>query len=150
MKGDLRMNFQQAPGADLDVTNFRATVREQTGVGVGSPQTVIRTNQAWGIDVAYDVVGLSANWITGTWRIEGYLESIGAGGEFEIPQVNQAMRPGAYNFFMPVPAGFVAVVPGEPSTPFKLTVTLTAKDPLGNAYPMAGYEEGPIIQFFVP
>jgi len=151
MKGDLKMFvFQKIPSIDLTVDNWSASVREAVPVGVGAPQTVIRTDQAWALVVHFEVIGAATPLIHGQWRIEGYLESMGPGGEFEVPEGAAAMGQAVYNLTLNVPAGLVALAPGEASTPFKLTMTLTAVDELGHHWPMAGYDEGPIILFFVP
>lgn len=147
------MHFERAPGIDLDVINFTAAVHESPVPGVGgTPQLVLRTDQAWQLVVHWEVIGVARPNIHGTWRVEGYLESIGAGGEFEIPEGNAPMGNATYDVVLPVPPGFVTpqMAPGEPSTPFKLTTTLTAVDHAGHVWPMAGYEDGPVIQFFVP
>jgi hypothetical protein len=156
MKGDLTMSFyfERMPGVELEVQNFKATVREvvPAGMPVGEPQLVMRTDQAWELSVHWDVIGVAANIIFGTWRVECYLESIGPGGEFEIPELDVPMGAHPYDVTLPVPPGFVVpqMAAGEPSTPFRLTTTLTARDPAGNIWPMAGYEEGPVVQFYFP
>ncbi len=138
--------FEQMPGIDLNVTSFTATVAEQGGM---APSTVLRTNQAWELRVHWTVTGDSAPFVRGTWRAEGYLESMGAGPEFEIPQQETPMAgPGDYTIILSVPAGQVTLAPGEQSTPFKLVTTLTARDLGGFCWPMAGYVEGPILQFY--
>lgn len=146
--------FERIPGVELEVTNFDASVREAAppGAAFGEPQLVLRTDQDWQLNVHWEVTGVAAPIIHGTWRVEGYMESIGAGGEFELPELDVAMGALVYNEVLLVPAAVVAaqLAPGEPSTPFKLTTTLTAVDHAGDVWPMAGFQEGPIIQFFVP
>ena len=147
----MTFQWQQANGIALDVTNWSAVVRESGAPTAAAPQTILKTDQAWTVHVHFEVSGPAAPFPHGTWHLECYLESIGAGGEFEIPEVDIAMGAWVYDVPMPVAAGAVVpeMAPGEPSTPFKITTTLTAVDPAGTVWPMAGYEEGPIIQFFV-
>jgi hypothetical protein len=151
MKGDLTMPFERIPGVELEVNNFDARVVENPFAAppAAMPSTVIKTTQPWAIQVNWRVIGIAAPVIFGTWYVEGYLESMGIGAELEVPEGATPMAgAGDYTVNLLVPAGFVPVTPGEPSTPFKLTVTLTARALNGVPYPMAGYIEGPILQFY--
>jgi hypothetical protein len=145
------MPFEQAPGLDLDVDHFEVGVYEgMPGPGAfNKPATIIRTTQAWSIVVDWDEIGLFCGILPGNWRVEAYLESMGPGTDFNIGEALDPIACGHHQVTIPVVAGNPALAPGEFQTPFKLVVTLTAEWPGGVArYPMAGYLEGPILQFY--
>ncbi len=144
------MPFERMPGVELEVTNFDIRVVELplASPPAAMPQTVIKTSQPWAIQVNWTVIGIARPIITGNWHVEAYLECRGPGVDVEVGEGNYAMGGVSYGPVLLIGAGVVPVTPGEPSTPYKLTVTLTALNPAGAPYPMAGYVEGPMLQFY--
>ena len=137
--------FERAPGIDKEVADFSATVTE---VGGQEPQTVIRSNQAWNIEVSWEEQGAAL--IPGNWVVDAYVESIGPGDEVRVGGATSAFAAGAHTVNIAVAPGNPPVVVGQETTPFKLVITLTANNGAGGQYSMAGFQEGPILQFFNP
>jgi hypothetical protein len=141
--------------ADLfDVVNVspRAVVHETEGP---NPTTIIRTDQDWYVDVEWDTVGPLTGLIGGTWHLHVYLESMGPGKEYELFDKNAPphehdipLTPGAapvhYHLHPDIDPKIV-----EPGA-YKLVVTVTYTDLANTPFPMAGYWEGPIVQFIEP
>ena len=137
--------FESAPGIAKEVTDFSATVIE---LGGQEPQTVIRDNQGWNITVRWQEQGLAV--IPGNWIVDAYVESIGPGEELHVGQATSAFAGLFSNHSVTIPVGpnDVPVAPGQQTTPYKLVITLTADDNSGARYAMAGFQEGPILQFY--
>jgi len=145
--------YESPPGLDLLADDFSAVVTEYGG---RAPQTVIRDNQAWNINVRWQELGAGSGTVPGNWIVDAYVESIGPGAEL---RVGQATSPFGtlytnHDVNIHVPTGTVPVAAGEKTTPYKLVITLTADwgdNPTpgqGTRYALAGYVEGPILQFF--
>jgi hypothetical protein len=138
------------PGAFA--ATITATVQDQNGV---SPATIIRTNQAWAVQVNWQTTGLATGMISGTWHLHAYLESLGPGDDLNLidpNDLNIPLTPGSspvnYSARLDVPAN--TVVAPHSGTLYKLVVTLTYVEPGGNPGPMAGFVEGPVLQFYNP
>ncbi len=136
------------PAGFFDVTMTGPTVHESGGA---PPTTIIRTNQPWHVHVEWDTTGMLTGMITGNWDLHLYLESVGSGPEVDLTDPNEhiiPLSPGPsprhYHFHPDVAAGAV------PAGPYRLALTLTYTDATGTPGPMAGYWEGPIIQFYQP
>ena len=146
------MPFERFPGVELEVDHFEVGVYEAMVPAVPAtfnrPQTVIRTSQAWEVRVEWDEIGQVAGLIPGNWIVDAYVESIGAGGEFKVGQWIGPLFAGHHMANIVVGAGVPALAAGELQTPFRLVITLTAERPDNTRYPMAGYLEGPILQFY--
>ena len=149
----MAFTFERAPGISKEVGNWSATVRE---VGGMDPQIVIGTDQAWEIHVEFEEGGVAE--IPGNWVVDAYVESIGLGAEQKVGTHEVAFKgpllpPRTFDFNIAVPAGTPALAAGEETTPYLLIVTLTANNglPVGagrQQYSMAGYEMGPVLQFY--
>ena len=139
--------FERAPGISKEVDDWSVTVREFGGM---EPQTVIRDTQAWDINVRFQEQG--AAFLVGNWVVDAYVESIGGGVEVHLGQAVSpiANAPIVHTLVIPVPPGVPGVLAGHETTPYKLVVTLTANTGTGFQWAMAGFEEGPILQFFHP
>ena len=144
------MPFEVLP-AGYNVSNFIATVHEHTTPT--APATVIRTNQTWGVKVHFETSGALSNFLPGTWHIGIYLESIGPGQEIQAAFLHVPLTPGpdpvVYDIDVDVAAGLISV-PNHQTRPFKLVTTVSYMWPNGDPGPMAGYLEGPIVQFYNP
>ena len=105
-------------------------------------------------------MGAAAGNVAGNWIVDAYVESIGPGAEKHVGQVTDPFGKlyTKHEVNIPVPAsnqpGGVPLAPGQATTPYKLVITLTADqaDDLtpgqGTRYALAGYMEGPILQFY--
>lgn len=125
--------------------------------GGALPETIIRTNQSWAVDVSWTTTGFVTGMIAGEWHLHLYLESIGPGADLDL---TDAIAPGHiipltpgpspvnYAVRVDVPAGRVTAPPA--GSLYKLAVTLTYFDATGAPGPMAAFEEGPILQFYNP
>jgi hypothetical protein len=136
--------FERMPGVELEVTNFAAKVQEVGGPA--EPQTVLRLGTPWQIEAEWEVIGTACASIHGNWIISGYLESIGEAAEFNLGEATVTMSGcGDHEVTLLIPGATVT----EPG-PYKLVTTLTAEDEASppHLHAMAGYMEGPILQFF--
>ena len=147
--------FDVLPGTDLAISNFKATVYEVDNPPPPDMEpTVIRTDQAWGVRVHFETSGNAATWLSGKWCVGVFVESIGPGQELEAGWLHVDLTPGlvlpiAYDTEIKVPAGKITV-PSHLTRPFKLVTTVSYMDPNGAVLPMAGFLEGPIVQFYNP
>ncbi len=113
------------------------------------PTTIIRTTDTWHVSIGWQISGIVADAIAGTWQVRAFLESMGAGFEGQVgPTINinlavDPTTPRDYNALVTVP-------PGVPAGTYKLVVTVNYLTPANQPGFMAGYQEGPIIQFFNP
>jgi hypothetical protein len=127
-----------------------AEVREVGGV---DPTTIIRFDQDWVVTMEWGLQGSLKSMICGEWCLNVDLESIGPGEEMELPtqELHVKLDPcgtGKYKKDIRIPAG--TVKPEHCSTPYKLVATVTYLNACGRPGPMAGFVEGPIVQFYDP
>lgn len=144
----LKGNFEVSLPAPYLDGEIYAEVYE---VGGARPTSIIRTDQDWGINLHWDLKGSLAPFICGRWCVHVFLESMGPGPELKIDS-NPKYIPldpcgkGEYYFDFRVPRGRVT---GEHcSTPYKLVVTVTYLTACDKPGPIAGFVEGPLIQFY--
>jgi hypothetical protein len=138
------------PNGLFDVTMKAITAAEIHEVGPGlSPSTVMHINQAFNIDIQWDVTGGLANAIGGSWDLHAYLEKMGAGADLDLTDpgdhvipLQAGPIPHHYHRQFDVPVGRVA---NEGA--YKLVVTMTYRNRMNVPDQMAGYWEGPILQF---
>ena len=114
------------------------------------PTTIMRTTDTWHVQIAWRIDGIIANALAGTWQVRALLESIGPGFEGQVGPtvpINLNVDPTAprdYNVLITVPAGT------PPAGTYKLVVVINYFELTGQPGFMAGYQEGPILQFFNP
>lgn len=112
------------------------------------PTTVISTEQDWGIKVNWSFEGMLVPLIGGKWNLQGHLETMGPGGDLNLPDLPEVIDLDAsknnYEKKIEISAGTV------PKGPYKLVITLLYKDLTGGPGPVAGYVEGPMLQFYEP
>jgi hypothetical protein len=144
------LEFEQMPGVAIEVTEFEAVVVEVPGFPsppappVAEPQTILHLNQAWEIHANWQQIGVACM-LVGTWHLDAYLESIGPGPEIALGQV---VAPFACGAIVAPPLVIPAGTPAQAGA-YKLVLTLTALQGDGvNPFQMAGYMEGPILQFY--
>ena len=133
----------------MDVNNFAAIVHEHSNPH--APSSVIRTDQEWAVRVNFETSGGLSHVLTGQWHIGVYIESIGPGQEEEIALTHIPLRPGpgtvSYTADLVVRPGRINV-PDHQTKPFMLVTTVSYIQPDGRPGAMAGYLEGPIVQFY--
>ena len=122
-------------------------------VGGARPTTIIRTDQEWGVKLHWDLKGSLAPFICGRWCVHLFLESMGPGPELKL-DANPDYIPldpcgnGEYDFDFRVRRG---VVTGRHcSNPYKLVATITYLTACDKPGPIAGFVEGPMLQFYEP
>lgn len=126
-----------------------ASAHEHGGV---APQSVIRTDQSWAVNVSWTNTGVATPMIGGNYDLHLLLERIGPGTDLDITDPADhiiPLTPGTspVNYFrhVDVPAGRV------PAGVYKLVVLLRYFDLTGAFGPMAAYEEtSPLLQFYDP
>lgn len=126
-------------------------VTEVDGV---EPVTIIRADQDWKVHVKWVLRGKLTEFVCGKWCVNAHIESIGPGPELRLPasglEIDLDPCPGdnEYTVWLDIPAG--TIKPEDCSTPFKLVTTVTYLTPKHQPGPMAGFVEGPILQFYQP
>lgn len=144
-------DFETLP-VGFAVSDFEAVVLDSGQ----APTHVIRANNAWSIKVDWKTSGALSAFLVGNWHVHAYLESIGPGQELRLGGNLIRLTPGpgtiSYSSTINVAPNTVVVQGGHPneSVPMKLVVTVTYDWADNVPGPMAGYIEGPVIQFFNP
>ncbi len=124
------------------------------------PIGVIRTDQDWSVHVHWHTEGNLVSILQGVWHLDLYLERMGAGPDLKLPVgppegLEIPLTPGSspvfYNPFITVAAGTVPAPPSTHPVVYKLVTTIAYKYcPDGNFGLMAGFVEGPMVQFYTP
>lgn len=133
------------PPAFLD-GNLTAALIDSTG----TPNRVLERNQPCSIKVDWSINGPVAPGLGGDWRIQVFMESMGPGPELSIGTTTvplNSVPPAAvrnYTATLNIPGG---TVPADGT--YKLTLVLTHTN-LGVPDRMAGFVEGPVVQFYTP
>lgn len=133
---------------------------EITQVGVydidKDPNRVLELGRDWWVYVEWTLKDDPNNYLVaslrGTWEVKVKLESMGEGFEGQVGQTAVIQLDGRttpYDQWI-----YVSNQP-DPANPdnqgaFKLVVLITFKDPAGEPQPMAGFCEGPMLQFYKP
>ena len=143
----------EVPTIDLS-GDIVASVHEHGGI---APAQIIEIGTPWAINVNWSLKGANAHMVAGTWPGHPNRESIGPGPELSLgafadsacPSLTLPNASGDYFCHFDAPAGLLtpADVPHQ-SLPMKLVVVLTYRDTLGHLGPIAGYYEGPVLQFY--
>ena len=125
-----------------------------TEVGGVDPVTIIRADQDFQVHVHWTLKGHLTEFVCGYWCVSVFLESIGPGKEIRYPEppleIKLTPRPGDvdYAVWVQIPANTLDIA--DCSTPYKLAATVTYLTELRNPGPMAGFVEGPLLQFYIP
>lgn len=144
------MSFETPlPPGFFDVVGLSGlTANEIFEPGV-KPTTVLRRDKPWYIHVEWDTEGLLTPMIGGKWDFHAYLESMGPGPEVKLTdpadheiELHPDNSPVHYHHNLDVAANTVTE-----DGPYKLVVTVTYINMIGKPGPLAGYWEGPILQF---
>jgi hypothetical protein len=147
--------FETPLGPDNPHLSGRITsvVVAEEGQKAVEPTHVIRIDSDWSVLVAWEFIGHLTKLISGHWCLTVLLESMGPGPELKLPAYAQEIPldpcgDGQYEFRVNVEDH---TVPTEAcSTPYKLVVAITYFNQCGKPGPIAGFYEGPIVQFYDP
>lgn len=119
-----------------------------------APTKIIDVNDNWNVHLDWTLTGPLQRYVCGTFSVDAYMESIGAGDEFELPEPPDIPLnppgPGTYSADFNIPAGFMTskIQPGETDVAYKIVATVTYRDPGGRPGPIAGFVEFPVVQFY--
>jgi hypothetical protein len=115
------------------------------------PSHILDIHDEWYVRVDWTVTGSLERFLGGTWSVDAYMESIGKGPEFELPDIDgiPMNRAGAYSATITVPGDYVVTHGAETDIVFKLVCTVTYRDPYGQPGPMAGFVDYPMLQFYL-
>lgn len=125
------------------------------------PNNIIRLSNEWEVKVHWTLQGGGVTMLNGSWVVTLILE--GMGNRFEGAIVHDdSIKIGDGTFTPPekkeYTKTFTFPAGGNINTPlgpiqlekgvYKLVTVLTSKDPAGDPGPFAGFEEGPMLQFY--
>lgn len=122
-----------------------------------APSTVMPLNQAFTIDIQWDVDGVLWPMLGGSWDLHAYLEKMGTGLDLDLTDLANHIIPFTFANTAPIPPPPPVHYHRQFDVPagtvtqegaYKLIVTLTYRNLLDMPGPMAGYWEGPILQFY--
>ena len=119
-------------------------------VGGASPTTIIDFDQEWGVKIKWQLTGSLVPFICGSWCISLFFESMGNGPEFDLNNNHKLkLNPcgnGHYEYDFRVHRGTIRKE--HCSRPYKVVAAVTYETECDRPGPMAGFVEGPIIQFY--
>jgi hypothetical protein len=135
------------------VTQTEITITCRVGeVGGVDPVAIIQTDQAWYVDVEWEITGQLVHHFCGTWYLSVGLESIGPGPEYRFPTPDDAQIPmdpcgdGKYKHRINVNAGEVEAR-GPTGTVYQVSVQLGSEDACGNPGHISAHCVGEELQF---
>jgi hypothetical protein len=126
-------------------------------------KNIIRTDQDWGVILDWVMTGPLTASLDEEFQIQIFLESMGPGTEYALPAAGPhkvdtlAGVPGIDPITLEENRTYQetltinhAVTPIDPGT-YRLTVTVQLFDKVsGTPWPVAGFFEGPMLQFYTP
>jgi hypothetical protein len=124
-----------------------------TEVDSVAPTTILEADKDFKVHVKWWLDGPLTAYVCGEWCVSIFLESIGPGPELRLPaqpvEIPLDPCPGRndYAAWIVIPAN--TIKPEECAVPYKLVTTVTYRSPKHKPGPMAGFVEGPILQFYV-
>lgn len=125
------------------------TANVQDPLGQVPELTIIQIADAWSVRVQWDISGAAVPAFApgALWHVRVSLESIGPGLEAVMAEITEPMGPPAlshnYDRTVNIPGSFPGLTPGA----YKLTTVVTLENG-GVPCPLAGYVEGPVLQFY--
>ncbi len=149
MPGTIEVN----PGANPITGTITATVENPAGV---APTNIVRMNTPWQVKVDWTLDGSGLNMLAGSWNVTVVVEGIGnifegivgTNNAIQIPEAlvngGTATATGlAYTCTIPVAANLV-----PDAGVYKLVTIITSLTAAGAPGSFAGFEEGPMVQFY--
>lgn len=144
----------QIPNFALAADFVNVTIQEVGGV---APSTIIEAGRDWTVNIQWSLAGTGFEMIGGMWHVHVNLESFGPGPELSLadfipPETSDVPLPSAdgqyaLNFTVPGRVLDSRKVPHQ-GLAMKMVVLLTYRNLLGHIDDMAGYYEGPMLQFY--
>jgi hypothetical protein len=136
------------------------SVYEQAPVLVSN---IIETTQKWGVTLEWVMTGVEARRGHGHWKVQVFLESMGPGPEYKLPGTGPVVvfnYEGTWdatagtrsfaNIVGKLPIEFdPAIDPVDPGT-YRLTAVIQYYDDAGAPFPVSGFFEGPMVEFYNP
>ncbi|MDR3578054.1 MAG: hypothetical protein P4L50_29670 [Anaerolineaceae bacterium] len=118
-----------------------------------TPSHNIDINDAWEIHVNWQLTGQALGMVNGLWYVSAFMESIGGGSEFALPDPVPNAIPlnptnGQYSTLFSIPANAVTPTPPKTDIVYKLVVTVVYKDAAMKWGPIAGFVELPMLHFY--
>jgi hypothetical protein len=141
------------PGNPHLAGQINSVVVVEKGDKAVEPTQIIRIDTDWSVHVEWELTGHLAKLICGHWCVNVLLESMGPGPELKLPNYSHEVPldpcgDGRYELWCDIRRG---TVPAEAcGTPYKMVVTITYFNECGKPGPIAGFYEGPILQFYDP
>ncbi len=115
-----------------------------------NPNTVIQAGAAWTIQVQWELTGgFTTSLLFGTWKLQAYLERFGPGADLVIPPVDVPFTNGVptgagLSYNLSIPALGVPVQPGM----YTMAVAMRYVDSANNPTQIAGFVQGPVVEFY--
>jgi hypothetical protein len=118
-----------------------------------TPSHILDINDPWEIHVNWELHGPALGMVNGTWYVSAYMEAIGEGPEFSLPDPVPNAIPlnpagGNYSTTFSIPAGLVQPVAPKSDISYKLVVTVVYKNAANKWGPIAGFVEIPMLLFY--
>jgi hypothetical protein len=112
------------------------------------PNRVLELGQPWEVTGEWRVWGLDATAIGGTWELKVFLESMGAGFEGQVGSATVTVLPAADQTYKQL----ISITGANPPDPalYKLVILIQHVNTLGKKTRMAGFAEGPYLEFYNP
>lgn len=121
-------------------------LQPELGEPPGDPEAIVEVNNAWEVDVRWDLKGRAVPFICGQWRLKLFLESLGDDAldrEAKYPvDIPVDQRPDSYHAQFKIGPNQLQVE-ADDGTPFKLTVAVVMMVNSGGTPPKL--VPGPII-----
>ncbi len=122
--------------------------------GMVPETTILRATDEWAVDVSWNISGAAAEFVDQSkmWTVTLFLESMGTGFEGPVGKLQVPAMGGLVQEYGPhtiTIAANLALAEGNTSRTYKLVGVLTLAQGT-TPLPIAGYHEGPILQFYLP
>ena len=131
----------------------------------GKTNSIIRADQDWEVRIKWYLEGTLVPFICGYWCVSLYFESMGSPkgpdhneDEFDLRadhsiKLDPCLKPDKdghvwYYYNFKVPKG--TIKPGHCGRPYKVVSAVTYETVCDRPGPMAGFVEGPMVQFYDP
>ena len=145
----------EAPFGDLLTGTAEITVKDPAGIT--PPSTIIKTDDAWQVEVKWEIDGVAASFIGGEWEVSVFVEAIGPGAEKQVGTTKNVPLsdaaplplPRAYTTAVDVPAFDPNTGAGLDKGAYRL-ITLVNYKNQNMPLEMAAFVEGPILQVYEP
>ena len=124
-----------------------------TEVDSVEPTTILEADKDFKVHINWYLEGPLTPFVCGSWCVSIFMESIGPGPELKLPaeELHIPLEPcpgrNDYSAWVLIPADTIR--PEHCNVPYKLVATVTYRTPKDKPGPMAGFVDGPVLQFYV-